>query len=265
MRPGASVNCPAAFPMPMRPFHVLTRPQKVYVVCAAVFVTALVIAEATAGKFFQAFRLPFTFSLFGFETDVVVMTAGVLAFPVTFVVTDVMNEYFGKRGIRFVTFLGMAMVGFEFVLLQLALAVEATPDSPVPGEAFGLVFGTTGRVIVGSLTAYLIGQLVDISLFHWLRRRTAGRHLWLRATGSTFGSQLFDTFIVLVVAFAGQIPLGQIVAITLFNYGYKLLIAVAVTPLIYIGHWLIDRYLGDETAEALLAQATHDETGVMTP
>jgi uncharacterized integral membrane protein (TIGR00697 family) len=245
----------------MRPFYVLTRPQKVYVVCAAVFVTALVIAEATAGKFFQAFRLPFTFSLFGFETDRVVMTAGVLAFPVTFIVTDVMNEYFGKRGIRFVTLLGMAMVVFEFALLQLALAVPATADSPVPGAAFAVVFGTTGRVIVGSLTAYLLGQLVDISLFHWLRRRTGGRHLWLRATGSTFGSQLLDTFVVLTVAFAGQIALGQIVAITLFNYGYKLLIAVVITPLIYLGHWLIDRYLGPATAEALVAQAEHDAVG----
>src|SRR5690606_1038370 len=113
----------------MRPFYVLTRPQQVYVVCAAIFITALVIAEATAGKFFQAFSLPFTYRLFGFETDVVVMTAGVLAFPVTFIVTDVMNEYFGPRGIRFVTLLGIAMVVFEFALLQLALAVPATPDS----------------------------------------------------------------------------------------------------------------------------------------
>jgi uncharacterized integral membrane protein (TIGR00697 family) len=249
----------------MRLFYVLTRPQKVYVVCAAVFVTALVVAEATAGKFFQAFRLPFTFSLFGFETDVVVMTAGVLAFPVTFIVTDVMNEYFGKRGIRFVTLVGMAMVAFEFALLRLALAVPATPDSPVPGEAFATVFGTAGRVIVGSLTAYLIGQLVDISLFHWLRRRTHGRHLWLRATGSTFGSQFFDTFVVLTIAFAGQIPAGQIVAITLFNYGYKLGIATAITPFIYAGHWLIDRYLGNETAEALIEQAARDEVGVAAP
>src|SRR5690606_6495076 len=124
---------------------------------------------------------------------------------------------FGPRGIRFVTLLGMAMVVFEFALLQLALAVPATSDSPVPGAAFDVVFGTTGRVIVGSLTAYLIGQLVDISLFHRLRRLTRGRHLWLRATGSTFGSQFIDTFVVLTVAFAGQIAFGEIVAITLFH------------------------------------------------
>ncbi len=246
-------------------FYVLTRPQKVFVVCAAVFLTALVIAEATAGKFFTAFTLPFSFRLLGVTFDSVVMTAGVLAFPVTFIVTDVMNEYFGKRGIRFVTLLGMAMVVFEFALLQAALAVPTAPISPVPDASFTDVFGTSGRIIVGSLTAYLIGQLVDITLFHWLRQRTRGRHLWLRATGSTFGSQFFDTFLVLLVAFAGELPFAQIVAITLFNYSYKFVIAVVITPVIYAAHWAIDRYLGDEVAEALIERAEQNEVGVAPP
>ncbi|MEM1115707.1 MAG: queuosine precursor transporter, partial [Bacteroidota bacterium] len=204
---------------------VLTRAQKVYVVCAAVFLTALVIAEATAGKFFTAFDLPFTLTILGVEFDSVVMTAGVIAFPVTFIVTDVMNEYFGKAGIRFVTYVGLAMVVFAFVLLKVALAVPTAPNSPVPDAAFAAVFGTTTRVIIGSLIAYLVGQLVDIALFHRLRRWTEGRHLWLRATGSTLGSQFIDTFVVLTVAFWGQLAWADIVAITLFNYGYKVVIA----------------------------------------
>lgn len=235
--------------------NVLTRPQKVYVVCAAVFLTALVIAEATAGKFFTAFRLPFPLTILGVEFESVVMTAGVIAFPVTFIVTDVMNEYFGKAGIRFVTYVGLAMVVFAFGILQVALATPTAPISPVPDEAFALVFGTTTRVIVGSLIAYLVGQLLDIALFHRLRQWTDGRHLWLRATGSTLGSQFIDTFVVLVVAFAGQLALGEIIAITLFNYGYKVVIAIAITPLVYLGHYLIDRYLGDEKAERLIEQA----------
>lgn len=235
--------------------HALTRPQKVYVVCAAVFLTALVIAEATAGKFFVAFDLPAPVTILGVAFPSVVMTAGVIAFPVTFVVTDVMNEYFGKDGIRFVTYVGLAMVVFAFGLLQIALAVPTAPNSPVPDAAFDAVFGTTSRVIVASLIAYLIGQLVDITLFHRLRRLTGGRHLWLRATGSTLGSQFLDTFIVLAVAFAGQLALGEIVAITLFNYGYKVVIAVAITPLVYLAHALIDRYLGHELAERLEEQA----------
>lgn len=238
-----------------RAAYALSRPQKLFVVCASVFITALVIAEATASKFFTAFELPVPISIFGQTFDSVIMTAGVLAFPITFIVTDLINEYYGKAGIRFVTYIGLAMIVFEFLLLKLAMVVPTAPISPVPAEAFDLVFSSTGRIIVGSLLAYLVGQLIDITLFHWLRRLTDGRHLWLRATGSTFGSQFVDTFVVLTVAFAGELSFQSIAAITLFNYTYKFVIAVAITPLIYAAHWAMDRYLGHQTAEALLHRA----------
>lgn len=246
-------------------FLVLTRAQRVYVVCAGVFLTALVIAEAIAGKFFVAFTLPGPVTILGESFPSVVMTAGVLAFPITFIVTDVMNEYFGRAGVRFVTLLGVVLVLFEFVLLQAAIAVPTVDFSPVSDDAFRNVYGTTGRVIVGSVTAYLIGQFLDIALFHRLRLWTGGRHLWLRATGSTFGSQFIDTLIVLTVAFAGQLRVGQIAAITLFNYGYKLLIAIGITPLIYLAHRAINRYLGDELAEALVARATREKPEAVVP
>ena len=242
----------------MTPPYVLSRPQRVYVACAAVFLTALVIAEATAGKFFTAVQLPTPITILGERFESVVMTAGVLAFPITFIVTDVVNEYFGRAGIRYVTYLGLGMVAFAFVILQAALAVPTAPISPVPDEAFAAVFGTTTRVIVGSLTAYLLGQLLDIALFHRLREWTGGRHLWLRATGSTLGSQLLDTAVVLTIAFWGQLGAGAILAITLFNYGYKVLIAIAITPLVYLAHALIDRYLGRE-ADRLLDAATQED------
>jgi hypothetical protein len=236
-------------------FYELSKPQKLFVVCSAVFLTALVVAEATASKFFTAFELPLPVMILGQEFTRVIMTAGVLAFPITFIVTDVMNEYYGKKGIRFVTLVGMAMIIFEYLLLQLAMAVPADPISPVPQESFTQVFGSSQRIIFGSLIAYVIGQLADISLFHWIRKLTSGRHLWLRATGSTFGSQFLDTFIVLIVAFAGRLSLAAIVAITIFNYAYKFIIAVAITPLIYLAHWVMDRYLGHETAEVLIHEA----------
>lgn len=246
----------------LRKAYVLNRPQKLFVVCAAVFLTALVVAEATASKFFTAFELPFAISIFGMEFTRVTMTAGVIAFPITFIITDVLNEYYGKRGIRFVTFVGMAMIIFEFILLYIAMEVPVDPSSPVPQEAFDQVFGNSLRVIVGSLTAYLVGQLVDITLFHWLRQLTEGRMLWLRATGSTFGSQFIDTFIVLTVAFAGQLAFQEIIAITLFNYAYKFIIAVLITPIIYMVHWAMDAYLGHEMAEALIERAEHDQPAV---
>lgn len=239
----------------LREAYTLSRPQKLYVVCAAIFITALVVAEATASKFFTAFELPFAIDILGQEFDSVVMTAGVIAFPITFIITDLLNEYYGKAGIRFVTYVGMVMIIFEFAILQVAMAVPAAPNSPVPAEAFDTVFGATGRVIIGSITAYLVGQLADITLFHWLRKLTEGRHLWLRATGSTFGSQFLDTFIVLTVAFFGQISFQEIVAITLFNYSYKFVIAVVITPIIYVAHWIMDAYLGHEAAETLIRRA----------
>ena len=237
------------------PAYRLGRPERLYVVLAAVFLTALVVAEATALKFFTALALPRPLTILGERFDAVVMTAGVLAFPVTFVVTDLINEYFGKPGIRFVSALGVAMVLFEFAILQAAMAVPTAPNSPVSGAAFDEVFGASARAIAGSLVAYAVGQLVDIALFHRLRRATGGRHLWLRATGSTFGSQFFDTLIVLVVALAGQLSFAAILAITLFNYGYKLLIAAALTPVIYLAHRAIDRYLGRSLSEALTDSA----------
>ncbi len=249
----------------LRQPYVLSRPQKLYVVCAAIFVTALVVAEATASKFFSAFALPAPLTILGVEFAEVIMTAGVIAFPITFIVTDLLNEYYGKAGIRFVTFVGVGMIVFEFALLQATMAVPTAGISPVPDEAFNVVFGASGRIILGSLTAYVIGQLADITLFHWLRRLTHGRHLWLRATGSTFGSQFLDTAIVLTVAFAGRLALGEIVAITLFNYAYKFVIAVAITPLIYAAHWAMDRYLGDELAEAMIEQAEADATAQPDP
>lgn len=246
----------------LRTSYSLSRPEKLFVFCTAVFITALVVAEATASKFFTAFDLPAPFSILGVQFDSVVMTAGVIAFPITFIVTDLLNEYYGKAGIRYVTLVGMVMILFEFALVQVAITVPTSRISPVPQEAFQIVFGATGRVIIGSLTAYLIGQFVDITLFHWLRRLTDGRMLWLRATGSTFGSQFLDTFIVLVVAFAGQLRFQEIVAITLFNYTYKFVIAVVITPAIYASHWMMDRYLGRETAEILIEAAEQGKVGV---
>ena len=243
----------------IREAYVLSRPQKLYVICAAVFLTALVVAEATASKLFTLFHLPFTITILGQEFERVTMTAGVIAFPITFIMTDLMNEYFGKKGIRFVTMIGMVMIIFEFVLLQIAMAVPTDPFSAVPEEAFDTVFGATGWIILGSLIAYLVGQLVDITLFHWLRGLTKGRMLWLRATGSTFGSQFLDTFLVLSIAFlpTGVMNFQTVVAVTLFNYAYKFVIAVVITPVIYGVHWVMDRYLGHETAVEMIEQAAH--------
>jgi uncharacterized integral membrane protein (TIGR00697 family) len=219
---------------------------RLFATLSAVFLSALVLAEVTGGKLIQL-----TLS----EGLAFTMTMGVIPFPVTFLVTDIINEYFGLKGIRFVTFLGMGMVLMALVILQIDMAIPAAAISPVSDDAFNAVFGISARIIVGSLTAYLIGQLIDISIFHALRARTGGRMLWLRATGSTVVSQLVDSFVVLTIAFLGPLTMGQIVQIGFTNYTYKLLIALSITPFLYVVHTLVDRYLGAELAGRMMREA----------
>lgn len=225
---------------------VMGKHRKLYVVLFGIFLTGLVLAEITGSKLIQ---LSVT------ETWVFTMTMGVIPFPLTFIVTDLINEYFGKPGIRFVTVVGMIMIALAYVILAIDMAIPAAGISPVTDDHFNTVFGQSNRIILGSLTAYLIGQLIDIQIFHWIRRKTHTRLLWLRATGSTFVSQLVDSFVVLFIAFYGTIPTGTILNIGVTNYVYKFCIAILITPLIYLAHYGIDRYLGRTDATSMITHA----------
>jgi len=174
---------------------------------------------------------------------------------VTFIVTDIINEYYGRKGIRYVTFLGMGMILLVLLILRVDMAIPAAAISPVNDQAFDMVFRASGRIIAGSVTAYLIGQMIDISIFHFLRARTGPKLLWLRATGSTIVSQLIDSFVVLFVAFYGSLTVGQIVDVGITNYIYKFFIALVITPLLYVSHKVIDRYLGEHLAEQMMEEA----------
>lgn len=171
------------------------------------------------------------------------MSAGIIPFPLTFVLTDLINEFYGKQVARNVTLLGLGMAVFTFLILLVARLLPASPNSPIPQEMFNQVFGLSNRMFVASLAAYLLGQLLDIQVFHALRRLTQERMLWLRATGSTVVSQLFDSLIVTFIAFAGTLPVADISVVALNNYGVKFLVAVALTPICYLGHALIRRLL----------------------
>ena len=127
--------------------------------------------------------------------------------------------------------------------------------------AFSKIFGQGQRIIIGSLTAFLLGQLVDVFVFQQLRKITGSKKLWLRATGSTLVSQFIDSFVVLFIAFYGVFTNQQIIAIGITNYIYKFTVAIALTPVIYLGHAWIDRYLGKEQAEKISAQAAKESEG----
>lgn len=219
------------------------RRELVFLVLAGIFVTNAVIAELIGGKLFQ--WGPFTMSI------------GVLPWPIVFLATDLINEYFGKEGVRKLTFLTVALIIYSFIILFLGIMIPAADFSPVQDDAFKIVFGQSLWIIGGSLVAFLVSQLVDVFVFWLVRSRTKGRLLWLRATGSTAASQLIDTFVILGIAFylPGKISLDEYLSFSFSNYTYKLGIAITLTPLIYLGHNFIDRFLGKDEADALIKEA----------
>ena len=191
----------------------MDRKQRFFVLLTALFVAALVTGDFIGGKFFVAFGHTFS--------------AGIVPFPLTFVLTDLVNEFYGTHGARRIT---------------LALQLPTSPESPIPDAVFRNAFGTSARLYVASLTAYVIGQLLDISIFHALRRLTGHHMLWLRSTGSTVVSQVIDSLAVSFVFLVGSKPLAFIVSNAFHNYVGKLAMAVLLTPLIYLGHGLFNRY-----------------------
>jgi uncharacterized integral membrane protein (TIGR00697 family) len=246
------------------------RAVRLFLVLAGFFVCNALIAELIGIKIFALEETlglaPFDWDLFG-QTGSLNFTAGVLLWPVVFIMTDVINEYFGRRGVRFVSFLtvGLILYAFLFAYLAMSLApagwwVGISQDRGVPDmqTAFEVIFGQGMWTIAGSVTAFLIGQLIDVAVFHRVRRLTGERMIWARATGSTLVSQLVDSFLVLYIAFVlgpQQWPTSLFLAVGTVNYLYKFAAAVALTPLIYLSRALLDRYLGAPLAAGLKEQA----------
>jgi uncharacterized integral membrane protein (TIGR00697 family) len=179
-----------------------------------------------------------------------------------FLTTDTINEFFGRRAVRFVTWVTMAMIGWTFVVTSLSIPIRAAPFSPVGDDVFRAVFGQSAWIIVGSMTAFLLSQLVDVAVFHQIRRALKGRHVWARATGSTVVSQLIDSFVVIYIAFYGPTLFGQqgvtfdqAAMISLSSFAYKVGVAVGLTPLIYVAHWAVEAWLGPEVAHRLANEA----------
>jgi uncharacterized integral membrane protein (TIGR00697 family) len=240
-----------------------------YIFLSAIFLTNTLIAEIIGVKIFSVETLLGTkpahirlFSDFVLDFN---LTAGAIIWPFVFVTSDIINEYFGKAGVRRISFLTAGFVAYSFVVIyavtnlppaQFWLDVNATDGAGQPiniNNAFQLIFRQGLGIIIGSLTAFLIGQILDVSVFHALRRITGSQKIWLRATGSTLVSQLVDSFVVLGIAFYlfGNWSLTQVLAVGIINYIYKATTAVLLTPLLYIAHYVIDRYLGKEHAEEM--------------
>jgi uncharacterized integral membrane protein (TIGR00697 family) len=247
-----------------------TRRTRLFIILSGIFLTNALVAEMIGTKIFSFEGMlglaPANLNLLGFAMDFN-LTAGALIWPVVFITSDLINEYFGKPGVKRISYLTALLIAYSFIVIFLAIELPAakfwldTNNTDSEGNYFNMdfafrrIFGQGLRIIVGSLTAFLIGQLVDVFVFQRLRKLTGTKMLWLRATGSTLVSQLIDSFVVLFIAFAGVFSNSQIVAIGITNYIYKFAVAILLTPVIYLGHYLIDRYLGEKESKEIVEEA----------
>lgn len=249
---------------------------RLFIILSGIFLTNALLAEMIGVKIFSFERTigidPANLSILGFDMSFN-LTAGVVIWPIVFITTDLINEYFGKPGVKRISYLTAGLIAYAFIVIFLTMLLapadwwmDANSTDPEGNKfnmhyAFNKIFGQGQRIIIGSLAAFLLGQLVDVFVFQKLKRVTGSKMLWLRATGSTLVSQFIDSFVVLFIAFYGVFTNSQIVAIGITNYIYKFCIAIALTPIVYMGHYLIDQYLGKEQAVKISEEATEQSKG----
>lgn len=247
-----------------------------FIVLACIFLTNAIIAELIGVKIFSGENTlglaPAHLNILGFTMDFN-LTAGAVIWPVVFITSDLINEYFGKPGVKRISYLAAIFIAYSFLVIFFTIKLppadwwlEANNKDGAGNYfnmdfAFNKILGQGQRIIIASLAAFLIGQLIDVFVFQKLKSVTGPKKLWLRATGSTLVSQFIDSFVVLYLAFVGIFPNEQIIAIGLTNYLYKFSVAILLTPLIYLGHYLIDNYLGKEEAEKLSEEASKQSAG----
>ena len=243
------------------------RSTRLFIILAGFFITNALIAEVIGVKIFSLedtfgvarANIPLFGGRFSFH-----LTAGVLLWPVVFVMTDIINEYYGPKGVKFLSYLTIGLIAFSFIIYNAAIALSPSEYFSIgngitnPNSAFKGIFGQGLWIIIGSIVAFLIGQVLDVLVFHRIKKITGEKNIWLRATGSTLVSQVVDSFVVLFIAFyigkriqQGQgdpWSMNQVLTTGTGNYIYKFIVAILLTPVIYLVHNMIEKYLGVSVA-----------------
>ncbi len=252
------------------------RASRLFIILGGFFVANALVAEFIGVKIFALEKTlginPFNIELFG-QKGALQFSAGVLLWPIVFVMTDLINEYYGRRGVKMLSFLSMGLIAYAFIMIFAAINLapadwwvtqnqaQGIPDMQ---NAFSVIFGQGMLIIVGSIAAFLMAQLVDVFIFHRIKKSTGEKYIWLRATGSTVVSQLFDSLVVLYIAFKGGPELtgtlepwswNQLLAVATVQYTYKLIMAIVLTPAIYLAHHFIEKYLGANLAAKMKERA----------
>ena len=236
----------------------------IFFILSGIFITNAIIAEILGTKIFE-----FDFIL-NFN-----MSVGVIIWPVVFITTDIINEYFGKKGIKKISYFTILLIIYVFIIIYMStkltpnnywLNINSVDNHGNPFNidyAYNIIFLQSTGIIIGSIIAFLIAQILDVIVFHKLKKMTKGKFIWLRATGSTLISQFIDSFVVLFIAFYLLAPndkvwsLSQVFSVGFDNYTFKFIIAILITPLIYLTHYLIDSYMGEALAKKCKNRASN--------
>jgi uncharacterized integral membrane protein (TIGR00697 family) len=249
-----------------------TKESRLALILGSFFVANAILAEFIGVKIFTVEGSlgirKFDIDMFGVEGLSFNMSAGVVTWPLIFIMTDIINEYFGVKQVRFLSVLTAVLIAYAFAVVGFAMSLVPSDfwlNQTVGGQtinmdlAFDSIFGQGMWIIVGSIVAFLAGQMVDVLIFHRIKKSTGERRLWLRATGSTVVSQFIDSFVVIYIAFYINPQYDwswqMVAAIGLVNYTYKFLVAVLMTPILYAVHAIINRYLGRDLAQRMIAEA----------
>ena len=249
------------------------RPTKLFLGITAFFVCNALIAESIGTKLFSMEKIfgqhPVSFTLFGQSGMSFVLTCGVLLWPLEFVITDIVNEYYGPKAVRRISITAIILISYAFLMYYLSIGIppadvwlQSSSKQGVTNiqDSYNAVFGQNMRIIIGSIVAFFVSQLVDVTIFHKIKKITGDKYLWLRATGSTLVSQIVDSYIVLFIAFAGVFSWQLILAIGVMNYIYKFVMAIVLTPAIYFVEHRIEKYVGKETAHKMKQAAMGKES-----
>lgn len=252
-----------------------SRPTKLFLGISAFFVANALIAECIGGKIFSLEKVfglaPANISLFGQSGLSFTLTCGVLLWPLEFVITDIVNEYYGPKAVKRISYTAVILISYAFLMFYTSMKappaawwIGSKADQGIPDmqAAYTGIFGQGMWIIAGSLVAFMVSQLVDVFVFHKIKKYTGEKKMWLRATGSTLVSQLIDSFVVLTIAFklGNNWSWSQVLAIGCMNYIYKFSMAIILTPVILIAEKRIEAYLGHDTARKMKRAAMGEET-----
>lgn len=216
-----------------------------FVFLAGLFITNAVTAELISNKLIE---IPISFDFFGGQVGPFVTIVGILPWPIVFLLTDVLNEFYGYKAVRRLSWITAILIAYCFIIVGLSMQIPAVSiegSNLSDDAAYNKVFGQAQMVIVGSICAFLVSQLLDASLFSWIKSKTGEKYVWLRSTGSTLVSQLIDSCIVLYIGFVlpGSLSFSDFMTIAPTNYALKIIIAILLTPFIYLGHYIIRRFI----------------------